>query len=63
MSAHPCPKCGHLRKVDVVFDEFGWQQPSCNNCGDPGYHEPFENLPDPEPTYFKEDPEDGVERS
>lgn len=42
MSAMPCPKCGKLRKVDIVCAPDGWHQPPCYNCGDPGYIEPFE---------------------
>ena len=53
MSAEPCRVCGKLRKVDIVFDSNGWQQPSCIHCGDPGYYEPFESPPSKELTYFE----------
>lgn len=42
MSAHPCPKCEKLRKVDIFITPDGWIQPPCYNCGDPGYLEPFD---------------------
>lgn len=43
MAAEPCPKCGELRKVDVVWTSDGWAQPECYSCGDPGYLEPHED--------------------
>lgn len=42
MAGMPCPKCGHIRKVDVVISSDGWHQPPCYNCGDPGYIEPID---------------------
>src|SRR6188768_1610342 len=47
MSAHPCPKCGQLRKVDIIHSSDGWHQPPCYHCGDPGYIESI--LPEEEP--------------
>lgn len=46
MSAHPCPKCGELRKVDIIHASDGWHQPPCYQCGDPGYIEPHEVVVD-----------------
>lgn len=44
MSAHACPKCGELRKVDIIHTSDGWDQPPCYHCGDPGYLEPHEKI-------------------
>lgn len=41
MAAHRCPKCGELRKIDIIFAADGIHQPKCYHCGDPGYVEPY----------------------
>lgn len=41
MAGIPCKVCGKIRKINIIAAPDGWHQPSCYNCGDPGYIEPL----------------------
>ena len=41
MAGIACPKCGKIRKIDIIAASDGWHQPPCYNCGDTGYIELF----------------------
>jgi hypothetical protein len=54
MAGVACPKCGKIRKIDIISTPDGWNQPPCYNCGDPGYIEPYDDSPTPREEFEKQ---------